>query len=140
MRIENKLLREVIERLTRKYSIKAIILMGSRARGDWTPWSDYDLLIIGDFSEKYLDRIKSILEVIGETPLEVEPHPYTLEEAMEMLRRGNPLVVDAMEEGIVLYATNEIEKLKSLYEELKRRGLRRSRTSIIVPACNDGFQ
>ena len=81
-----------------------VILFGSRSRGDWGSWSGYDLLIIAEFSEKYLDRVKSILECLKDVRLPIEPHPYTLSEALDMLRRGNPAVVDALEEGRVLYA------------------------------------
>jgi len=133
MSVGNELLKKVIKCLVRKLDVKAIILFGSRARGDWGPWSDYDLLIIADFREKYLDRIKTILDILSNIPLNVEPHPYTLKEALEMLRRGNPLIVDALEEGKVLYRTSDLEKLVELYKELRRRGLSRTETSIILP-------
>ena len=132
---EGKLLNEVVNRLVTKLParVKAIILCGSRARGDWTPWSDYDLLIIADFREKYLDRIKNILEIIGDLYIDVEPHPYTLNEAIEMLRKGNPLIVDALEEGKILYSTNDFKKLINVYKELKEKGMMRTNTTIIVP-------
>lgn len=124
----------IVERLRKEFNVKAVILFGSRARGDWKPWSDFDILVIADFSEGYLDRIKRLLEVVGDIPLDIEFHPYTVEEALEMLRRCNPMIIDALEEGIILYKTNEIEKLFDVYRELKRRGLRRTETSIIIPS------
>lgn len=126
-------LSEVVKLLRRELEVKAIILFGSRARGDWGPWSDYDLLILADFKERYLDRIKRVLNVIRGISLPVEPHPYTLNEALGMLRKGNPLIVDALEEGRVLYATEDLEELLKAYRELKRKGLRRTGTTIIVP-------
>lgn len=128
-----KVLERVVELLAEKLRLKALILFGSRARGDWSPWSDYDLLIIADFDEQYLDRIKKLLDILSKIPLEIEPHPYTLQEALEMLKRGNPIIVDALEEGIVLYTTEDLNKLVETYRELRRRGLRRSETSIILP-------
>ena len=131
---EARLLEEVVKRLISKVRVKVVILFGSRARGDWLPWSDYDLLIIADFKEKYLDRIKSVLEAIGDIPIDIEPHPYTLDEAITLLRRGVPTVVDALEEGKVLYAEEEeLSKLMDIYKKLKMRGLRRTETTIIVP-------
>jgi len=126
-------LQEVVERLKRVLRVRAVILFGSRARGDWGPWSDYDLLIVADFDEPYLERIKRVLDILADVRLPIEPHPYTLEEAMNMLQRGNPLIVDALEEGIVLYRGPEFEKIERLYHELKRRGLRRTRTSVVIP-------
>ena len=133
MASENDFLKQIVNRLTGKLCVKAIVLFGSRARGDWGPWSDYDLLIIADFREQYLDRIKMILDMLGDVPLAIEPHPYTLEEALSMLKRGNPIIVDALEEGRVLYSTSEFEKLVEEYRELKKKGLRRTNTTIIVP-------
>ncbi len=130
--MENKYLREVVEKLRSRYRVYAIVLFGSRARGDWMPWSDYDLLVIADYRTSYLDRLREIIELLKNIPLPIEPHPYTLEESMELLRRGNPIVVDALEEGKVLYSTMEFEKLKKLYLELKRRGLRRTDVSIVL--------
>jgi len=75
----DRVLKEVVERLRREFGAKAVVLFGSRARGDWKPWSDFDLLIIADFKEKYLDRVGRVLEALGDIPIEVEPHPYTLE-------------------------------------------------------------
>lgn len=42
---------KIVELLKKKYNLVAVILFGSRARGDFKPWSDYDLLIIADFTE-----------------------------------------------------------------------------------------
>lgn len=128
-----ELLNKAVEIIIRKLNVKAIILFGSRARGDWLPWSDYDLLVIADFKEKYIDRIKTVLELVEDVPLNIEPHPYTLKEALEMLKKGNPTIVNALEEGKILYSTEELTELIRTYEELKRKGLRKTKTSVIVP-------
>ncbi len=133
MENEDRILKYVVKKLISNLNVKAVILFGSRARGDWTLWSDYDLLIIADFSEKYIDRIKKVLEIIGDAPLDIEPHPYTLQEAIEMLKKGNPIIVDALEEGKILYLTEEVSTLINTFKELKKRGLRRTETTIIVP-------
>ncbi|ABN69870.1 DNA polymerase, beta domain protein region [Staphylothermus marinus F1] len=130
---ENKLLEKAVNRLVKVLNVKGIILFGSRARGDWMPWSDYDILIIADFKEKYLDRIKIILDIIGDIPLNIEPHPYTLSEALDMLKRGNPIIVDALEEGKILYATNDLEEIIKEYDKLKKKGLKRTNTTILIP-------
>ena len=130
---EYKELSRVVERLVEKFKVHAIILFGSRARGDYKPWSDYDILVIADFEERYLDRIKVILDLLSDVGIPVEPHPYTLAEAKEMLRKGNPTIVDALLEGVVLYETEEFKELKTIKEDLVRRGLRRTKTSIIMP-------
>lgn len=131
---ENRgMLTRVVEYLVKKMNVKAVILFGSRARGDWKSWSDYDILIIANFKEKYLDRLKIVMEILDNISLEIEPHPYTLDEALEMLKKGNPIIVNALEEGKILYSTEDLEKLIETYGELKRRGLRKTETSIVLP-------
>ena len=111
--------------------LHAAILFGSRARGDHGPWSDYDLLLIGDFKEPYLDRLKTLLDLTEGIRIPIEPHPYTLEEALRMLERGNPSIVDAVEEGRPILVGEGWEKILERYRSMRRRGkLRRTRTSI----------
>ncbi|MEM2173335.1 MAG: nucleotidyltransferase domain-containing protein [Thermoproteota archaeon] len=124
---------EIVKRLVARYRLTAVILFGSRARGDWGPWSDYDLLIIGDFEKNYVDRIGDVLELLSDIKIPVEPHPYTLEESLEMLRKGNPLIIDAIEYGKVLYRDKDYEELLKTFLKLKKNGMRRSNTSIILP-------
>ena len=64
MVMNKDMLSDVVRLLRDNLSLIAVILFGSRARKDWGPWSDYDLLIIADFQEKYLDRIGNILIVL----------------------------------------------------------------------------
>jgi len=130
---DKNLLDDVVKRIKSRFDVIAIILFGSRARGDWGPWSDYDLLIIGNFKLNYLDRIREIMELVDDIPLPIEPHPYTLDEAMNLLRKGVPSIVDALEEGRILYGNERFKALEKLYNELKKKGMRKTYTSIIVP-------
>jgi len=130
---EDAQLKLVIDALKKRYDLIAVILFGSRARKDHKPWSDYDLLIIADFESPYLERIGEVLEVLKDIRLPIEPHPYTLEEAINMLKRGNPTIYDALDEGIVLYETDKLQQLKKLFIELKRKGMKRTEISIIIP-------
>ena len=136
MKDEARLLKRVVELLVEKLDARAVILFGSRTRRDWKPWSDYDLLVVADYKEKYLDRIGKILEILKDIPLPIEPHPYTPNEALSMLRRGNPAIVDALEEGRVLYATEWLEKLVREYQELKKKGLKKTYTTVVLPEYN----
>ncbi len=123
-------LRRLVDEIRKRYEVHAIILFGSRARGDWLPHSDYDLLVVADFKKPFLDRIYELSE-LARGP--VEFHPYTLVEVRELLKRGAPSIIDALEEGIVLYEGGEFKEVRELFREMKRRGLRRSDVSIILP-------
>lgn len=130
---DNKELEKILEKIKSRYKPSAVILFGSRARGDYKPWSDYDLLIIAEFKKKYMERIGEIFELLSDARIVVEPHPYTLEEAKEMLRKGNPLIVDAISEGITLHRDQRFLELEKIYWDLVKKGLKKTRTTIILP-------
>ena len=58
-------------------------MYGSFARGDIHEGSDIDLIIVGDFKERFFDRVGKILEL---TDLPIEPLVYTRAEFAEMKR------------------------------------------------------
>lgn len=92
-------LEEFVQVLRDKYSIDSIYLFGSFAKKQIHEGSDIDLLIIGDFKERFIDRIGKIL---GLTDLPIEPLVYTPEEIDNMIKNGNPFIKTVMESGINL--------------------------------------
>ena len=131
-------LQEVVDKLLQALrGVSAVILFGSRARGDHKPWSDYDLLIIANFDEPYLERIKHLIDLLKDVKIPIEPHPYTLEEALSMLKRGNPTLIDALEEGIILYKGPGFTLIEEAYIRIKPK-LRRTVTTIeLIDYNND---
>lgn len=127
----------IVEKLRNKYKLIGVVLFGSRARGDYKPWSDYDVLIIGVFDKPYLERLRDVLEALSDISIPIEPHPYTVEESIDMLLKGNPMIIDALSEGVILYKTKEFEILENRFRELVKRGLKKSNVSIILPYTND---
>lgn len=127
----------IVEKLRNRYKLFGVVLFGSRARGDYKPWSDYDVLIIGVFEKPYLERLRDVLETLRDVSIPVEPHPYTVEESIEMLSKGNPIIIDALSEGIVLYKTKEFEILENIFRNFVKRGLKKSNVSIILPYTNE---
>jgi len=120
---EEKYLEILIDRLKERFNPVAVILTGSRARGDWMPWSDYDVLVIADFDKGYMDRLSEIAEFLKDIPISIEIHPYTFDEAIAMLKRGNVLIYDALEYGKPLYVTKRYEDLKKIFNDLRSKGL-----------------
>ena len=87
---------EILAELTRfvadlkaRLPIQRVYLYGSFATGDIHEGSDIDLLIIGDFQERFVDRIGKILDL---TELPIEPLVYTPKEFDEMLASNNPFL------------------------------------------------
>ncbi len=100
--------------------------------GDWMPISDYDLLVVADFDEPFLDRIYQLSSLV-EGLMPVEFHPYRLEEVREMLGRGVVSIVDALEEGVSLYESTSFQEIRKTFREMKKKGLRKSSTAVILP-------
>jgi hypothetical protein len=101
---------EVFERIERyknkviqELKPKKIILFGSLARGDFNEGSDVDLIVISDWQEDFLDRIKVLLDM-NQFGLPLEPIGYTEEELEKMSTEGNRFITEIMATGKVLYS------------------------------------
>ncbi|MGC8983527.1 MAG: nucleotidyltransferase domain-containing protein, partial [Desulfurococcaceae archaeon] len=75
-------LNRVVGVLVEKFRPAAVALFGSRARGDFKPWSGYDVLIVADFEKPYLERLGEVIEAASGSILPIEPHPHTLGEVL----------------------------------------------------------
>jgi len=91
----------VVERL----KPHAIILFGSFARGDFNEGSDVDVVVVADFREPFLDRIRLLLDLNDEVRLPLEPVGYTPEEFSEMFHKNNNFILEVVEKGRVIYLT-----------------------------------
>jgi len=89
--------------LDRMDEVDRVILFGSLARGDSWDGSDVDLLIVKSTATgRLLDRMDEVLRhTSGRT--HVEPLVYTEAELAQMVAQGNPLILQALKEGEVLY-------------------------------------
>jgi len=102
-RIQDEKLKLFIDQLRNRFAgnLKKIILFGSRARGDHTEESDYDLLLI--FAEvtpeikKYVDEIED--EMLFSHEALFSTFLFTPEELEE--REFEPFIMNATKEGLV---------------------------------------
>lgn len=98
---------EKIERYTQRVveqlKPQAVILFGSFARRDINEGSDVDLVVIADFKEPFLERIKLLLDLNDEIGLPLEPISYTPEEFRRMQEEGNRFIQEVLDGGQVLY-------------------------------------
>ena len=95
-------LRVVIENLKLAFSPEKIVLFGSYARGDHHKDSTLDIFIITETDARFVERIRSAIEVTGGTPT-VEPIVYTPEEFQLMKDQGEGFIESAVNEGVILY-------------------------------------
>ena len=67
-------------------------MFGSFVKGEIHEGSDIDLIVVGDFKERFFERIGKIIEMID---LPIEPLVYTKEEFEEM-KKNNPFIKDIL--------------------------------------------
>jgi predicted nucleotidyltransferase len=72
-----------VKKLRSLYAIYHVYLFGSAAEHTLHEGSDIDLIIVGDFKERFFQRIANMLSL---TSLPIEPLVYTKEEFEEMKR------------------------------------------------------
>lgn len=98
-----------------------VVLFGSRARGDWRPGSDYDVLIGLDREDprRLIDRMA---EFEGGPGLSVEVFPYARSEWEAMFRADHPLLLEALADGIILYDRGSFAGMRAAFERWCREG------------------
>ena len=76
------------------------------ARGEADAWSDLDLIIVADTARPFLERFKDFTGLYDVWP-RLDLLVYTPEELAQMIADDNPLVGQALEEGVVLHEARE---------------------------------
>ena len=102
----NNLVKRFLNLIIKKFNLKKIIVFGSFARGDYHKGSDLDLVIVGEFKERFIDRIGKIIE-LNDSDLVIEAMVYTEEEFQKMIQERRPFIEQVLEEGIVVYEKKE---------------------------------
>lgn len=125
-------LNQYINELKQKLSLECVILFGSRARKDFLPYSDIDLMFIGDFKEKFIKRSEKIYEKY-DFNLGLDAFCYTPEEFDKMFHEGTVSNLDAIDEGKCLLGHDFFMKYKQKLDYLKSKGLKKEPPVWILP-------
>lgn len=89
--------------IIKKYKPEKIILFGSAARGESSPDSDADFLVIKKETPLYgADRIRELSRMITRN-IPIDLLVYRPEEFRKRLEMGDPFLKAVVEEGKVLY-------------------------------------
>ena len=83
----------------KKHDVHKISVLVSFARKDLNEGSDIDIVIVGDFKERFHKRIATILDL---TDLPIEPLCYTIEEFDRMVDEENLFIEDAVGGGVLI--------------------------------------
>lgn len=84
------------------YDPERVILFGSAARGDADAYSDIDIVVIKETSERFLDRIDRVYDLVEPT-YSLDALVYTPKEFAEMQARENPFIEQVLKEGVTVY-------------------------------------
>ena len=80
--------------------VRAVVIFGSVARGDFNVWSDVDVLVVADhLPDRWPERLALLW---AGRPARLCPLGWTPEEYRGQLARRNPIAVEASERGIVV--------------------------------------
>jgi len=116
-------LRRYVDRLLqeRQDRLEFVVLFGSRARGDWTRGSDFDVLVglREDDGKRWWDRLGEWEAPEG--PVEV--FAYSRTEWERMFEGRHPLLLDALEHGVVLWDRGSFARMRATFRRWREAGL-----------------
>jgi predicted nucleotidyltransferase len=104
-----KKLKEYAVRALEKGAI-AIFLIGSLARGNYTAFSDADVVIIvgDDYPKGFIDRISDFIDPT--LPIDIEPRVYTVSEFLKLIQSKSMIAKEVLDYGVLLAGDYNIVK------------------------------
>ncbi len=136
MKRKNKMLiqklKDFINEIKNNFGIRCAILFGSQARGDFLPYSDIDLIVIGNFKEKFINRGINIYKKF-ESNQSIDVFCYTPEEFETMFFKGVVSILDGLDEGICLFGEEFFDNYHTKLLKLKKLGLKKDPPIWILP-------
>lgn len=126
-----------LDALARDFILDSVILFGSRARKDHLEHSDFDLLVIGSFEDDFLERLRRVIH-LKPWGIHIDAIPVTPAEFDSMLRRFDPIALEAASIGVPLQEGPAFEKAQKIYQFYKNHGLQRRKWSWKLPVDSKG--
>lgn len=112
----NEAVNNFLEKLKSKIRVESVIVHGSVARGGDSYWSDIDVIVVSDdfLHVPFLERLSLLIELKVD---KIEALGYSYEELKRMVEKGNPLILGALIEGIMIVESERVKKLKKEAEK-----------------------
>lgn len=101
-----------IEQLSKLTNIRAVVVIGSRAKDDWKLSSDIDAIIVVDKAVSYTESPSLGI---------VDPRIYTVEELFDAIKTAEYELIEAFEEGKIICDDGIWKEMQKTYEEVKER-------------------
>jgi HEPN domain-containing protein/predicted nucleotidyltransferase len=96
-------LESVVERLVERYSPDRIILFGSRATGDASTDSDFDLLVVKETELRPVDRRIEVETLLADRGVPLDLLVYTPAELRALFASGSPFIEEVFRTGKVVF-------------------------------------
>ena len=105
----------------RRDDVEFMVLFGSRARGDWLPGSDYDIIVglTYDDEKRLVDRMGDFALPIG---LNADVLPYSRSEWQHMFRDHHLLLLEALNEGRILWDRGAFAEMRVSFQRWRHEG------------------
>ena len=87
---------DFVNQIKLQLPVTTVYLYGSLLNGQINEGSDIDLLIIGNFTEPFFERIFKVMKF---TNLPIEPIVYTPDEFNKMKDQKNPFILEILKTG-----------------------------------------
>ncbi len=102
---QEAIIRQITQKIAKKYKPDKIILFGSYAYGKPRKDSDIDLLIIKKTKARHIDRAVKVREIIKDENrfVAIEPLVYDPQEIKKRLEMEDDFIKTIIEKGVVLY-------------------------------------
>lgn len=112
----------IVANLKDKLKPAMVILHGSYARGTYLEeYSDIDLAIVSNIFQgiNVLERFSILSEIFKSSRPRIKAVGFTPEEFLERIRNADPMVLDALNYGVLLYDDDFHHKALETFREVK---------------------
>ncbi len=115
----------------RRFKPKLVVLFGSRARGDYTDSSDYDILVVSDDLPRDPREAFDLLYDLDYP--DVSPIGMNTASFLRKLEEGSTFILEILEDGKVLLADEDfLREVMTKFKEIRGRFKREGKTWILV--------
>ena len=89
------IVKKYVEKITKEFTITAVYLFGSYAKGTEHEDSDIDVAIILDSNSDVIDLMVELMMLTENIDLRIEPHPIKVKDL-----KGNPFIDEIKNTGL----------------------------------------
>lgn len=96
-------IKDAAQKIGEASGAKAVVLFGSRARGDWGKYSDVDLFVVAETNLPYFKRTRKLNKILREYSFPVDLLLYTPKEYEDVKMNKASIAHTVSHDGKVLY-------------------------------------